>query len=59
MDLLQQAESTLKALEEIREAIIALEATNANRTILDEAYSGVVSAIRGLSKLTRQEASGE
>jgi chemotaxis methyl-accepting protein methylase len=54
-NLLQQTESTIEALESIRESIIQIEATDANREILDEAYAGVVSAIAGLSKLVGME----
>ena len=57
MNLLQQAESAIEALELIRAAIIQIEATEANRAKLDQAYNGVASAIRGLSGLVGSEVS--
>jgi len=50
-NLLHEAESAIDQLESIREAIIQLEATEANRSKLDQAYAGVASAIAGLSGL--------
>jgi len=49
--LIQQAESTLEALESIREAIIGIEATNDNRKLLDASYAAILEAQRQLSNL--------
>jgi len=50
-DLIESAENALESLGSVREAIIQIEATNANRTILDRSYLAILEAQRELSNL--------
>ena len=50
-ELLEQIETVLPTLEEIREEIIQTAVTKSNRAALDQAYSSVVSSIRNLSAI--------
>jgi len=54
-NLLTEVQDAIEQLESIREAIIQLEATEANRAKLDEAYAGVASAgsIKGVRRECR------
>jgi hypothetical protein len=50
-ELLEAIDNALPNLEDIREGIIQVEATNANRAALDGAYSAVADAIGTLEAL--------
>ena len=58
-DLIEATENALESLETIRESIIQIEATTANRSILDASYAAILEAQRHLLRLTRPEASSE
>ena len=58
-NLIEATENAIESLQNVRESIIQIEATTANRTILDRSYAAVVEAIEQLSQLSRSEASSE
>jgi len=48
-ELLEQIETVLPTLENIRQEIIQVPVTKTNRAALDEAYASVASSIRTLA----------
>ncbi len=51
MTVLLALETALEAMQEAKQEIIGIEATNANRKELDEAYNGLRRAIESVNKL--------